>query len=166
MREAPAREDLCKLEGQEDLCSFLNHSPDSLADAFFLCWKGRLMYVSLPFLFIHKVQREKVSLILIAPAWPCQHWFTTLLDLSVNTLMTLPLVLDLITLAPPAPQPRFSPSRSMETPWLNMLELTCSDPVWEVLLGSRKPSTHTTHLTEWKRFSIWSLQKGTPLLQS
>ncbi|XP_073214408.1 uncharacterized protein [Lepidochelys kempii] len=60
-----------------------------------------LLYAFPPFLLVHKfllkVRRDRASMILIAPAWPCQHWLTTLLDLLVDMPITLPLVPDLIT---------------------------------------------------------------------
>lgn len=60
-----------------------------------------------------------------------------------------------------ASQSRISPHHGLEAPWLNPMELACSDPVREVLLGSRKMSARTAYLAKWKRFTIWSLQKHT-----
>lgn len=42
-------------------------------------------------------QTGKARVILIGPAWPCQHWFGTLLDLSIATPLLLLLRLDLIS---------------------------------------------------------------------
>lgn len=64
-------------------------------------WKDHLFYVFPPIPLIHRVllevRREGASVILIALAWPCEHWFTTLLDLSVESPIRLPLAPDLIT---------------------------------------------------------------------
>ncbi|XP_065418201.1 uncharacterized protein LOC135974397 isoform X2 [Chrysemys picta bellii] len=82
-------------------CSFQNLSPGSLADAFTIPWGGSLRYAFPPFPLIHKVllktRRDRATIILIAPAWPRQHWFTTLLELSIVDPITLPLHRDLVT---------------------------------------------------------------------
>ncbi|XP_065267485.1 collagen alpha-3(IV) chain-like [Emys orbicularis] len=59
---------------------------------------------------------------------------------------------------PPASEPRVAPPHSLDAPWLNAMELSCSDQVRQVLLGSRKPSTRATYLVKWKRFPLWSEQ--------
>ncbi|KAG6935305.1 hypothetical protein G0U57_015145, partial [Chelydra serpentina] len=82
-------------------CSLQGRSPGSLTDAFLLPWADHLSYAFPPFPLVHRVllklRRDRARLILIAPAWPRQHWYTTLLELSVTTPITLPLWLDLIT---------------------------------------------------------------------
>lgn len=82
-------------------CSFQGLSPGSISDAFLMPWTNRLLYTFPPFPLVHKVLlklcRDRVHLILIAPAWPRQHWYTTLLDLSLANPITLPLHPDLIT---------------------------------------------------------------------
>lgn len=76
-------------------CSLLDHIIRSLSDAFLFPWTGHLFYAFPPIPLVHKVllkiKRDQVRVILIAPALPCQHWFTTLLDLSVVSLIPLPL---------------------------------------------------------------------------
>ncbi|XP_074866740.1 phospholipase B-like 1 isoform X2 [Carettochelys insculpta] len=59
-----------------------------------------------------------------------------------------------------APQSPSAASHSMEAPWLRPVELACSQPVREVLLNSRKPSTRVAYVAKWKRFTIWATQKG------
>lgn len=60
-----------------------------------------LLYAFPPFLLVHKVllkiQRDKVMVIMVALAWRHQHWYITLLELSVGTPIALPLLPDLIT---------------------------------------------------------------------
>ena len=41
---------------------------------------------------IEKVRAANCELILIAPAWPSQPWFTDLLDLSIEDPLRLPLI--------------------------------------------------------------------------
>ncbi|XP_050794038.1 uncharacterized protein LOC127043859 [Gopherus flavomarginatus] len=85
----------------QEFCSFQGLSPGSITDAFLLPWTRHLLYAFPPFPLVHKVllklRRDKAHLILIAPAWPRQHWFTALLNLSVDPPIPLPLHPDLIT---------------------------------------------------------------------
>lgn len=108
--------------------------------------------------------------ILITLPWACQHWFTSLLDMSIQTLITMPLYLDLLThdhhshlelLTPASLTPGIASPHSMDAPWLNSAELSCSDQVRQILLGSRKPSIRATDFAKKKQFSIWSVQQGT-----
>nr|XP_008164931.1 uncharacterized protein LOC101944505 [Chrysemys picta bellii] len=57
-----------------------------------------------------------------------------------------------------APELRIAPLHSLAAPWLKAMELSCSDQVRQVLLGSRKPSTRAMYPAKWKRFSLWSEQ--------
>lgn len=60
-----------------------------------------LLYVFALFPLVHKmllkIHRDKAAVTLVAPAWPHQLWFTMLQELSVDTPISLSLVLDLIT---------------------------------------------------------------------
>lgn len=67
---------------------------------------------------------------------------------------------------PSTPRPTVPPSHGLEASWLNPMELLCSEPVREVLFGSRKPSTRATYLAKWKRFTLWCAQDCTPPLQA
>ncbi|XP_065406172.1 uncharacterized protein LOC122174245 [Chrysemys picta bellii] len=82
-------------------CSLQGRAPGSLSDAFLLPWKDHLFYAFPPFPLVHKVllklRRDQAQVILVAPAWPRQHWYTTLLELSVQTPIPLPLCPDLIS---------------------------------------------------------------------
>lgn len=70
-------------------CPFLGHSPGSLTDVFLLSWTGLLFYAFSSIPLIHKgllrIRWDRAGVILIALAWPRQHWFMTLLNLSVET---------------------------------------------------------------------------------
>lgn len=56
------------------------------------------------------------------------------------------------------PEPELPASNSLEAPWLNPREQTCSEQVHQVLLGSRKPSTRATYLS--KQLCVWAFQCG------
>ena len=71
------------------LDTFVSPVPDHLAyagEAMSISWKGMFSYAFPPFRFLsqvlQKVAREFCKIILIAPAWPKQVWFTDLLRLS------------------------------------------------------------------------------------
>ncbi|XP_044836585.1 uncharacterized protein LOC123344433 [Mauremys mutica] len=56
----------------------------------------------------------------------------------------------------PSPRPDSPPPYGMAPVWLDESELRCSAPVQHVLLSSRKPSTRSTYLAKWKRFTCWA----------
>lgn len=58
-----------------------------------------------------------------------------------------------------SPEPYVAAPDSLNALWLNPEELVCLEEVQEDLMGSRKPSTSTTYLAKWKRFSIWCSQQ-------
>ena len=65
-------------------------------------WNGHYPYLFPPFCLIHKVLRkvrvQRVEkAILIAPLWPGQSWFPSLLNMSVSVPFLLPQVPDLLT---------------------------------------------------------------------
>lgn len=61
---------------------------------------------------------------------------------------------------PSSSQPSGLPPDSVNASWPTTSKLSFSKAVQEVLLYSRKPSTRSTYLAQWKRFSIWSIQRG------
>lgn len=92
-----------------------------------------------------------------------QHWFATLLGLSVEgpapvSFISRPDLQGPWSVAPSEPQ--LSSSDGLEAPWLNPEEQVCLEQVHQVLLGSRKPSTRATYFAKWKQFFIWSSQHG------
>ncbi|KAM7161048.1 uncharacterized protein RBU57_010945 [Macrochelys suwanniensis] len=82
-------------------CSRGGLEKDALSDAFLLSWSGQLLYAFPPFPLIdkvlEKVKRDRVHVLLIAPAWARQHWYGTLLGLLVAPLHPLPLRPDLLS---------------------------------------------------------------------
>jgi hypothetical protein len=86
------------------LDTFASSVPDPLAyavDAMSISWKGMFSYAFPPFRFLsqvlQKVARESCTIILIAPAWPKQAWFTDLLRLSCARPILLPLRVNLLS---------------------------------------------------------------------
>lgn len=69
-------------------CSIWGLDKGSLSNAFLLSWTGTLMYAFPPTPEIHrvllKIKKDKANVILIAPGWPWQHWFSTLLERSIT----------------------------------------------------------------------------------
>ncbi|XP_050825375.1 uncharacterized protein LOC127058925 [Gopherus flavomarginatus] len=82
-------------------CSFQGREPGSIADAFLIQWSTHLYYAFPPFPLVHrvllKVRRDRAHVIMVAPAWPRQHWYPMLLDLTIADPVPLPLHPDLIT---------------------------------------------------------------------
>lgn len=82
----------------------------------------------------------------------------------METLITLPLVLDLITQDHGCLH--YPDFHGLEASWLNPLELKCSKQVRKVLFGGRKPYTRAAYVAKWKRFTIWCTQIRTLLMQA
>ncbi|CAM2102598.1 unnamed protein product [Caretta caretta] len=103
-----------------------------------------------------KVKQDKAMVILVAPMWPCQHWFSILLSQLAASSLQLPLRLDLVSqnhgnLLHPNLAPLYL------TAWvLRGEERRGSNSVQQVLLGSWKPSTQATYVAKWKRFTCWA----------
>ena len=72
----------------------------SLGDAFMIPWNQGLLYMFPPIPLIQrsliKLQRSMTPAIFVAPFWPRQVWFPTLVSMAVDS-MTLPLWPDLLT---------------------------------------------------------------------
>jgi hypothetical protein len=83
-------------------CSYTRDPQAYCQDAFSIPWTGFLGYAYPPFSLIpgvlRKVRMEKAELILVAPRWPRQAWFSLLLDLLVDFPRTLPVLQDLLYL--------------------------------------------------------------------
>lgn len=82
-------------------CSWADHSPGSLTEAFLLLWSEGVLYTFPTILplprVLCKVKEYKAHLILSAPAKSHQHWFSQLLNLSTSPPLSLPLHTDLIS---------------------------------------------------------------------
>ncbi|KAL8608175.1 hypothetical protein ACOMHN_016630 [Nucella lapillus] len=81
--------DLFATRFNHQLPTFVSPVPDLLAwatDALSIPWRGILGYAYPPFPLLPKVLRkarlEQAELILIAPRWPAQPWFSDLLSLT------------------------------------------------------------------------------------
>jgi ribonuclease HI len=76
---------------------FISPCPDTRAmaiDAFSISWEGLMAYAFPPIRLIapvlQKIQLDKCCILLIAPAWPGQAWFPTILSLLVEFPRRLP----------------------------------------------------------------------------
>ena len=76
---------------------FVSPVPDHLAletDAFSISWDGIWAYAFPPHSVmaqvLHRLRRHQCQVILIAPAWPNQPWFSDLMELSVDVPFLLP----------------------------------------------------------------------------
>jgi len=90
--------DLFATAANAKLPTFVSPYPDPRAwdtDALSLSWRGMWAYAFPPFSLLNeilsKVQQEPCDLVLVAPAWLSQPWFSTLLDLVVDHPRSLPL---------------------------------------------------------------------------
>ncbi|XP_024071350.2 uncharacterized protein LOC112117576 [Terrapene carolina triunguis] len=148
-------------------CSRGGVGKDTILDAFLMSWSGQLLYAFPPLPLIpkvlEKVKVDKARVILIAPAWPRQHWYGPLLRLLVappegTTAPSRPPLPG--RRAPPPSQSGRAPPDSMAAPWLNEEESRYSEQVRRVLLESRKPSTRRTYVAKCSRFAKWSSERG------
>ena len=81
----------------KQLDSYVSWHPDPGAlaiDAFTLTWTNKLLYAFPPFSLISrvlaKVAAEGAEMVLIAPLWPTQAWFGSLLRMTVRNPLLLP----------------------------------------------------------------------------
>jgi hypothetical protein len=83
-------------------CSRYRDTGATAVDAFSISWKGFLTYAFPPIPLIHRVVRkikeEGGDVILVAPFWPSQLWFSPMTELLVDHPITLPELQDLLTL--------------------------------------------------------------------
>lgn len=89
--------DLFALKMNTKLDTYMSPMPETEAwkvDSLIQSWAGLYAYAYPPTSLIrsclNKIQSDKAELILIAPCWPNQEWFTDLMDLSIAIPRTLP----------------------------------------------------------------------------
>lgn len=82
-------------------CSPGHLNPGFLTNTFYLSWESVLLHAFPPILIIPqvilKMKLDCAKLILVAPSWPKQCWFSDLLALSVQPPIFLPFHPDLLT---------------------------------------------------------------------
>ena len=82
-------------------CSWILDHRAYAIDALTISWEEMFAYVYAPICVIPKVlqhmQKFNCQIILIAPQWPCRHWYTNLLQMSVESPMKLPIRSDLLS---------------------------------------------------------------------
>ena len=69
--------------------------PEAVAvDAFSVCWSYKLSYAFPPFRLIsrvlRKVEEDRAKLILIAPDWPTQSWYSRIMQMTIAEPILLP----------------------------------------------------------------------------
>jgi len=91
---------------------YVSWGPDPKAfqiDAFSLNWSDLFIYVYPPFSLLprvlRKIQKDNAKAIVIAPNWKTQPWYTSLMDLLVDSPLVLP-GMDRLMYLPYAPQRR------------------------------------------------------------
>lgn len=86
-------------------CSLWDFSSGSLKDVFLLSWRNSLLYTfpPIPLLprVLFKVKQDHAYFMLIAPAWP-QHWYSSLLTLSIKLRYLFCWIQDHSCLVPPS----------------------------------------------------------------
>ena len=86
------------------LAHFVSWKPDPQAiqtDAFLMDWKGLKGYAFPPFALIGRCLRQVMSqgvdqLVLVAPVWPAQPWYSVLLHLAVDKRLLFPITPELL----------------------------------------------------------------------
>jgi mRNA-degrading endonuclease HigB of HigAB toxin-antitoxin module len=81
-------------------CSWKNHPKAFAQDALSISWENMFVYAYPPFCMIPKVLSHmnnfQCEMILIAPMWPRQHWYPTLLSMLIACPIQLPNQVDLL----------------------------------------------------------------------
>ena len=76
-------------------CSWIPHQDALAIDALSISWEGMFAYVYPPMCLISKVlqhmEKFRCQIILIAPKWPCRHWYPGLLKFLKACPRKLPL---------------------------------------------------------------------------
>ena len=123
------------------LDTFVSPIPDPLAyavDALSISWKGMFAYAFPPFRFLsqvlQKVARKSFKIILIAPAWPKQAWFTYLLRLSCARPIRLP-----VSESTVSNERKNTTSKSREPASARMLTLRKGNPTERFFCQSNQP---------------------------
>jgi hypothetical protein len=75
-------------------CSLVNDDRALAVDALSIVWTGMFAYAFPPIPMIHKIlekiRNEDCMVLLIAPLWPRQYWFLSLMELLVDLPILLP----------------------------------------------------------------------------
>jgi hypothetical protein len=79
------------------MSAYVSPGPDDSAwasDALSISWEGLVAYAFPPSILIHqvlrKIQSQSCMIVLVAPLWPAQSWFPTLLSLLVDVPLEVP----------------------------------------------------------------------------
>ena len=142
--------------------------PRALAvDALSQDWEGRSMYMFPPFPLLNKViqklrSTQVAEVILVAPWWPKQSWFST----PTSSLCGSPPVLSLPSRSSvPAGSEvclgrKVLPSARMEALMQHYKAAGFSDEVSRLATAPKRPSTNRMYDDRWLRFARWAAGQG------
>ena len=162
---------ICNLFGKPDidlfascinaqLSRYFSWRPDPNAvaiDAFNMQWENIQAYAFPPFSLIpcllQKIRRHKARLLLIAPIWPTQAWFSVVLRMTTMT----PIILPKVCLTLPQKPREKTPTQNTASSGVNVIRdtLRCSgfpEHITNVILQSWRSGTHSQYWTYHQRW--------------
>lgn len=130
-------------------------------------WHQDLLYAFPPIPALHrvltKIWTDCATVILIAPSWPRQPWFSFLTRMLLRPLISLPLTANLLSQKHGRfLHPNHVSSQSLVPIWFSQNELACSEQVQRVLLHRWCKQIVFCYLWKWKRFTQWCSTKQLP----
>ena len=157
---------------------YVSWKPDPKAlttDAFTMQWADQKMYAFPPFclvgLCLAKVRRDQASLTLIAPVWPAQTWYPTLLEMLVSAPILLPASEDLLHYSPKRSSTSidsvtWADSSGVESLRGRLQTAGFSQESSDLLLESRRSGTRAAYKAPWKRWWGWCVERKVDPLQA
>ena len=105
---------------------------------------------------LQKIRQDRARVILIAPMWPMRSWYSSILNMLVQSPLILPLRPDLLSqfkiLHPKATQLQ---AGGLEGQWDSLRTQGFSEPVVGTMSSSRAKSTLAVYSSKWAEFSRW-----------
>ncbi|KAJ8046872.1 hypothetical protein HOLleu_05698 [Holothuria leucospilota] len=135
-----------------------------------MSWKGMFAYAFPPFAILprvlQKIRTEQCLIILVAPFWPRQSWFPSILDLLVEKPVRIPVSEHLLTQSTIHKQPRNFPVGCMEIVKQQFIEKGFSSETAERAASCRQPSTYRTYNTRVRSFMAWAKGRKVDYMQA
>ena len=134
------------------------------ADALTMDWAPLKGYAFPPFNLIpavlNKVSQDKADIILVAPIWPAQPWWSLVLSLLIGHPVLLPSSIHL----PSRPSKNSSnvPQTTLSRVfclWGQYQAMGILDNVTEILVSASRQSTRKTYQSAWRRWSGWCVKR-------
>lgn len=128
-------------------------------------WNFRLGYIFPPTpliaRFLLRLKRSTSTVLAVIPFWPRRPWFTTLLQLSIENPLLLPITADFhFQRQISSSGTRETTSDGMEAERSRFLDQGCSQKVVEKLLQARKATTNSTYRRIWGNFISFAQQQS------